>query len=149
MLAMRAAGMHADKASTAANGRRPILQQEAALIGDAQQMIANGQADPEALKRDLLDLAERRERAWNRGFTRRAIQRSQRNRMQTMRWSQVSMIFQGAMNAFNPVYRVGDQIEEALEAHMEMTAAQREAQVQQLFTIAGMTADRSEGSPHE
>jgi len=27
-----------------------------------------------------------------------------------------------AMNAFNPVYRVGDQIEEALEAHMEMTA---------------------------
>src|SRR2546425_9586242 len=105
----------------------PILQQEASLIEDAQQMIANGQADPEALKRDLLDLAERRERAWNRGFTRRAIQRSQRNRMQTMRWSQVSMIFQGAMNAFNPVYRVGDQIEEALEAHMDMTSEQRQA----------------------
>jgi len=77
----------------------PILQQEASLIEDAQAIIANGQADPEILKRDLLDLADRRERAWNRGFTRRAIQRSQRNRMQTMRWSQVSMIFQGAMNA--------------------------------------------------
>src|SRR2546428_11449851 len=69
--------------------------------------------------------------------------------MQTMRWSQVSMIFQGAMNAFNPVYRVGDQIEEALEAHMEMTAEQREARIQELFKLVGMTADRSEGYPHE
>src|SRR5207249_6516892 len=73
----------------------------------------------------------------------------QRNRMQTMRWSQVSMIFQGAMNAFNPVYRVGDQIEEALEAHMDMTSEQREARIQELFKLVGMTADRSEGYPHE
>jgi len=149
MLAMRAAGMPADKASTAAHELMPILQQEASLIEDAQAMIADGQADPEILKRDLLDLADRRERAWNRGFTRRAIQRSQRNRMQTMRWSQVSMIFQGAMNAFNPVYRVGDQIEEALEAHMEMTGEQRKARIQELFKLVGMTADRSEGYPHE
>ena len=149
MLAMRAAGMPADKASMAANELMPILQQEASLIEDAQAMIANGQADPETLKRDLLDLVDRRERAWNRGFTRRAIQRSQRNRMQTMRWSQVSMIFQGAMNAFNPVYRVGDQIEEALEAHMDMTSEQREARIQELFKLVGMTADRSEGYPHE
>jgi peptide/nickel transport system ATP-binding protein len=149
MLAMRAAGMQADKASKAANELMPILQQEASLIEDAQAMIANGQADPEILKRDLLDLVDRRERAWNRGFTRRAIQRSQRNRMQTMRWSQVSMIFQGAMNAFNPVYRVGDQIEEALEAHMEMTGEQRKARIQELFKLVGMTADRSEGYPHE
>src|SRR5439155_1523814 len=122
---------------------------EASLIEDAQAMIANGQADPEILKRDLFDLVERRERAWNRGFTRRAIQRSQRNRMQTMRWSQVSMIFQGAMNAFNPVYRVGDQIEEALEAHMDMTSEQRQARIQELFKLVGMTADRSDGYPHE
>ena len=69
--------------------------------------------------------------------------------MQTMRWSQVSMIFQGAMNAFNPVYRVGDQIEEALEAHMDMTSEQRQARIQELFRLVGMTADRSEGYPHE
>ncbi len=149
LLAMRAAGMDADKASMAANELMPILQQESSLIEDAQQLIANGQADPEALRRDLLDLVERRERAWNRGFTRRAIQRSQRNRMQALRWSQVSMIFQGAMNAFNPVYRVGDQIEEALEAHMDMTAEQREARVEELFRLVGMTPDRSKGYPHE
>src|SRR5207249_8389286 len=65
MLAMRAAGMQADKASVAANELMPILQQEASLIEDAQAMIAKGPADPETLKRDLLDLVDRRERAWN------------------------------------------------------------------------------------
>ena len=44
MLAMRAAGMPADKASMAANELMPILQQEASLIEDAQAMISNGQA---------------------------------------------------------------------------------------------------------
>src|SRR5207247_11204631 len=53
------------------------------------------------------------------------------------------------MNAFNPVYRVGDQIEEALEAHMDMTSEQRQARIQELFKLVGMTADRSDGYPHE
>ena len=33
------------------------------------------------------------------------------------RWRRISMIFQAAMNSLDPVYRVGDQILEALEAH--------------------------------
>jgi len=37
----------------------------------------------------------------------------------TVRWAQVSMIFQSAMNAFNPVYKVGDQITEAILTHEE------------------------------
>ncbi len=149
IIASRAASLDADKASMAAAELMPILEKEGSLVEDAQELIANGTADPAALRRDLLDLVERRERAWNRGFTRRAIQRSQRNRMQALRWSQVSMIFQGAMNAFNPVYRVGDQIEEALEVHMEMTPEQRDARIQELFRLVGMTPDRAEGYPHE
>ncbi len=149
IIASRAASLDADKASMAAAELMPILEKEGSLVEDAQELIANGTADPAALRRDLLDLVERRERAWNRGFTRRAIQRSQRNRMQALRWSQVSMIFQGAMNAFNPVYRVGDQIEEALEVHMEMTPEQRDARIQELFRLVGMTPDRAEGYQHE
>jgi len=149
IIASRAASLDADKASMAAAELMPILEKEGSLVEDAQELIANGTADPAVLRRDLLDLVERRERAWNRGFTRRAIQRSQRNRMQALRWSQVSMIFQGAMNAFNPVYRVGDQIEEALEVHMEMTPEQRDARIQELFRLVGMTPDRAEGYPHE
>ncbi len=149
LIATRATSLYADKASMAGSELMPILDQESSLVDDAQRLLANDQADPEALKRDLLELVERRERAWSRGLTRRAIQRSQRNRMQSLRWSQVSMVFQGAMNAFNPVYRVGDQIEEALKAHMEMTPEQRKARIQELFRLVGMTPDRAEGYPHE
>ena len=34
-----------------------------------------------------------------------------------VRWSQISMIFQGAMNALNPVFKVEDQIAEAIKLH--------------------------------
>src|SRR5688500_16987747 len=37
--------------------------------------------------------------------------------LRRVRWKEISMIFQGAMNALNPVYTVGDQIVEAILAH--------------------------------
>src|SRR5713226_9492395 len=37
--------------------------------------------------------------------------------MRKIRWKGVSIVFQGAMNAFNPVYKVGDQIAEAIKTH--------------------------------
>jgi peptide/nickel transport system ATP-binding protein len=36
-----------------------------------------------------------------------------RPEIRQLRWNEISMIFQGAMNAFNPVHKVGDQIIEA------------------------------------
>ncbi len=36
---------------------------------------------------------------------------------QQIRWSKISMVFQGAMNALNPVLTVGSQITEAILAH--------------------------------
>ena len=33
------------------------------------------------------------------------------------RWCDISMVFQGAMNAFNPVKRIGEQIAEPMEMH--------------------------------
>ena len=149
ILARRSEMLKRDETSTAANQLMPILQAEASLIEDAQKVLANGASDPQALKADLTELIRRRERAWNRGFTRIILGRSQRERMQTLRWSQVSMIFQGAMNAFNPVYKVGDQIEEALETHMKLSSQERKARVEELFRTVGMTPDRAKGYPHE
>ena len=37
-----------------------------------------------------------------------------------IRWKEISMIFQGAMNAFNPVFKVGDQIIEAIQLHEDV-----------------------------
>jgi len=42
-----------------------------------------------------------------------------------VRWNQISMIFQGAMNALNPVFKVEDQIAEAIKLH-DKTKKKRE-----------------------
>jgi peptide/nickel transport system ATP-binding protein len=65
------------------------------------------------------------------------------------RWRDVAMVFQGAMNAFNPVKRVGDQIAEPMELHgiAEGRAARR--QVAELLERVGIPADRASRYPHE
>jgi len=40
---------------------------------------------------------------------------------ENVRWNQISMIFQGAMNALNPVFKVEDQIAEAIKLHNKKT----------------------------
>jgi peptide/nickel transport system ATP-binding protein len=66
-----------------------------------------------------------------------------------IRWKEISMIFQGAMNAFNPVYRVGDQIMEALLLHEKMTKEQARERTKELFKTVGMDPNRITGYPHE
>ncbi len=39
------------------------------------------------------------------------------------RWNRIAMVFQAAMNVLDPVYRVGDQITEAMEAHAHFSPA--------------------------
>ena len=66
------------------------------------------------------------------------------------RWSRIAMIFQAAMNAMNPVQRVGDQIAEAILVHhpeVEKEAALR--QVEGLFDLVGIPRDRLRGYPHQ
>ncbi len=66
-----------------------------------------------------------------------------------IRWKRISLVFQGAMNAFNPVFKVGDQIEEALFQHEEITKDQAQARVAELFKLVGIDPSRARGYPHE
>jgi len=67
-----------------------------------------------------------------------------------IRWDGIAIIFQGAMNAFNPVYKVGDQIVEAILAHEEgvdkKTALER---ARDLFQMVGVEPERVDNYPHE
>jgi peptide/nickel transport system ATP-binding protein len=65
------------------------------------------------------------------------------------RWTDVAMVFQGAMNAFNPVQTVGSQIEEPMQLHdvAEGRAARR--QVEELLERVGIPRDRADRYPHE
>ncbi len=70
-------------------------------------------------------------------------------RLRAVRWSAISMVFQGAMHAMNPVQRIGDQIAEAIMIHTK--AGEREALVRAgaLLEQVGLPPRRLRDYPHE
>jgi len=66
-----------------------------------------------------------------------------------IRWKKISMVFQGAMNALNPVYTVGDQIAEVLMLHKHMTKEEAMKEVYKLLEMVGIDPKRAKSYPHE
>jgi peptide/nickel transport system ATP-binding protein len=70
--------------------------------------------------------------------------------LRRIRWKEISMIFQGAMNALNPVYSVGEQIVEAILAHEpDVSARAARARVSELYAAVGLSPDRQDQYPHQ
>jgi len=65
------------------------------------------------------------------------------------RWVDLAIIFQGAMNALNPVKTVGSQIVEVLELHERARGREARARTAELLESVGIPADRAERFPHE
>lgn len=71
-------------------------------------------------------------------------------RLQEIRWKGISMIFQAAMNALNPVYKVGEQIAEAIQTHMPgQPPDQIREKIAQLFQLVGIDPAMMDRYPHE
>jgi peptide/nickel transport system ATP-binding protein len=64
-------------------------------------------------------------------------------------WRRISFVPQSAMNALNPVYRVGAQIREVLVARGGMAAAQVPGRIDALFDMVGLDAARQRDYPHQ
>ena len=64
-------------------------------------------------------------------------------------WQEISLVPQSAMNSLNPVYRVGDQVVEAIRAHKSVSRAEARERVAALFDVVGLQADLMQGFPHE
>jgi len=72
------------------------------------------------------------------------------DQMRQVRWDRISMVFQAAMNSLNPVYRVGDQIIEAMQAHWEsISEAEARERVAELFDLVGLQPSFMDRYPHE
>ncbi len=69
--------------------------------------------------------------------------------MNKIRWKEISMIFQGAMNALNPVHAVGDQIIEAIVHHEDISKNEARVRVEDLYRLVGIPKDRIDNYPHE
>ncbi|MCC7264596.1 MAG: dipeptide/oligopeptide/nickel ABC transporter permease/ATP-binding protein [Candidatus Latescibacteria bacterium] len=70
--------------------------------------------------------------------------------MNQVRWREIALVFQGAMNALNPVRPVDDQLEEALRRHLpELDGAARQRRIGELFELVGLAKSRRGDYPHQ
>ncbi|MGH2595383.1 MAG: ABC transporter ATP-binding protein [Actinomycetota bacterium] len=65
------------------------------------------------------------------------------------RWLDVAMVFQGAMNALNPVKTVGAQIVEPMELHEVAEGAEARRRTGELLDLVGIAPSAAERYPHE
>ena len=81
-----------------------------------------------------------------RGTELRGLSRSQLRRY---RWRNVSMVFQSAMSALNPVLRVGDQFVDMMQAHERVSRRRALRRAGDLLTLVGIDRGRVRAYPHE
>jgi oligopeptide/dipeptide ABC transporter ATP-binding protein len=69
--------------------------------------------------------------------------------LRSFRWTRLSLVFQGAMNALNPVRSVGDQIQEAIRLHAPGTSkADATRRAGELLERVGIGRRRANEYPH-
>ena len=69
--------------------------------------------------------------------------------LRRFRWRNVSMVFQSAMNALNPVMRVGDQFVDMMRAHEKVSKRDALKRAGELLGLVGIDSRRVRSYPHE
>jgi peptide/nickel transport system ATP-binding protein len=70
--------------------------------------------------------------------------------LRAFRWAEMSIVFQGAMNSLNPVYKVSTQLTDVIAAHRpETSRAERRSLAKDLLAMVGISADRLDSYPHQ
>uniref|UniRef100_A0A7J3ZIM3 ABC transporter ATP-binding protein n=1 Tax=Fervidicoccus fontis TaxID=683846 RepID=A0A7J3ZIM3_9CREN len=74
---------------------------------------------------------------------------SDAERRRKILWKKISMIFQGAINALNPVYTVGYQLAEPFIYHLGMTKKEALEKAEELLPMVGLRREVAKRYPHE
>jgi oligopeptide/dipeptide ABC transporter ATP-binding protein len=69
--------------------------------------------------------------------------------LRAMRWREIAIVFQSAMNALNPVLRVQDQLLDAVQAHLKLPRHEAREKVATLLDLVGIPRTRLRSYPHE
>jgi peptide/nickel transport system ATP-binding protein len=70
-------------------------------------------------------------------------------RLRAVRWAGAAVVFQGAMNALNPVQTIGDQICEPVILHQKISRRAARSRAAELLASVGVPARRQGSYPHE
>ena len=70
-------------------------------------------------------------------------------KMQEIRGKKISMIFQDPMTALNPVFTVGEQIEEVIMLHEKVNRGEAAVKARQMLELVGIPGDRGGDYPHQ
>ena len=65
------------------------------------------------------------------------------------RWREVSMVFQSAMNALNPVMTIGDQIVDTILTHEPVSRGEARERAKALLDVVGIETRRLDAYPHQ
>jgi peptide/nickel transport system ATP-binding protein len=77
------------------------------------------------------------------------LTKKNKEELRKFRWRNVSMVFQSAMNALNPVTRVGDQFVDMMQAHERISKKEALKQAGELLELVGIDARRVRSYPHQ
>jgi oligopeptide/dipeptide ABC transporter ATP-binding protein len=69
--------------------------------------------------------------------------------LEQLRWREIAIVFQSAMNALNPVLHVRDQIVDAIRAHLRVPRADALEKAGALLDLVGIPRSRLRSYPHE
>jgi len=69
--------------------------------------------------------------------------------LRALRWKRISMVFQGAMDALNPVTTIGEQLADAILAHEPVGADEARRRAGALLERVGIASDRLGGYAHQ
>jgi oligopeptide/dipeptide ABC transporter ATP-binding protein len=69
--------------------------------------------------------------------------------LHALRWREIAIVFQSAMNALNPVLRVQDQILDAIRAHLRISGGEAREKAATLLDLVGIPRARLRSYPHE
>ncbi|WLD94410.1 ABC transporter ATP-binding protein [Alkalihalobacillus sp. AL-G] len=69
--------------------------------------------------------------------------------LRKLRWNEISIVSQSAMNSLDPVYKVGAQIVEAIRLHRDVSKKEAWTRAEELFQLVGVDKSRLKDYPHQ
>jgi oligopeptide/dipeptide ABC transporter ATP-binding protein len=71
------------------------------------------------------------------------------DQLRQLRWREIAIVFQSAMNALNPVLNVRDQIYDAISAHLRVSKEEALEKTSRLLDLVSIPRSRLRSYPHE